>query len=470
MSVECTSCGHLIPAGQFRCGKCGGLAPRESLEDFGGLTEVVGDSHPAGPAEGSAPPLELATQVPTPSEEENPHEAAFAVPRPAVVGAVSPGPAELEVQRRVPDAEGAPPRHAEAEGTHAKSRDAEGAQARLVEQEGIHTKPAEADGAHAKDFSVPKGTFASEVPQAVPAAAKTADASGELKTVTSEAPEPPAVPLSASTSAQRLKEPRAAQRPPFLASEILREDLAPLEPGKRALTLATQFSGAAGLVGTLLVGYKSPLGLACAAICIAIVVLGRLRMEYTTRAAAVALLSGTALTATVLGRLSLGASPDDPMLAAACALLPGALLFRAWYRAAQAARVMVSASLVFAIAWAAMTSHRGLLTLGFTWQSWLPALAWYLFCILCLLSLLAFMGDETTGGCGVWGLGLSVWFALFASLRASMEAQTFSESTRDAAAALGLAEAAFAAPLATTLAQLYARAMPSRRRAAIARG
>ena len=41
MSAECTSCGHVIPAGQFRCGKCGGLAPRESLEDFAGLTELV---------------------------------------------------------------------------------------------------------------------------------------------------------------------------------------------------------------------------------------------------------------------------------------------------------------------------------------------------------------------------------------------------------------------------------------------
>jgi hypothetical protein len=416
MSVECTSCGHLIPAGQFRCGKCGGLAPRESLEDFGGLTEVVADGHAAAQAPPSSPPLVLPSAA-LPQASEPP-----APPAPA------PEPPSDEER-------------------------------------------AESDPLHAKEYAVPKGTFASEMPQPPPTPPRNADASGELKAVARDGSEPVATtPNSAASSTQRLKEPRVAPRPPFLASEILREDLTPVEPGKRSVSHVAHVAGAFGLIGSLLLGYGSAAGIMCAVACVGIVALARVRLEYATRAAAIALLSGTGLVGAAVARLSLGASHDDPVLAAACALLPAALLFRHWYRASPTARALVAGSLVFAVAWAAMTSHRGLLTLGFSWESWLPALAWYVFGILCLLSLLAFMADETTGGCGVWALGVSVWFALFVCLRAAMEIETFALRTRDAAAALGVAEAAFAAPLAAALAQLYARALAPRRRPAVARG
>jgi hypothetical protein len=333
-------------------------------------------------------------------------------------------------------------------------------------------EPAEADAGHAREYAVPKGTFASDIPQPSPSAPRSADASGELKTVARDGSEPVATgPVSAAGSTQRLKvEPRVPARPPFLASEILREDLTPLEPGKRIMTHVAHFAGGFGVLGSLLLGYRSVSGVLCALGCVGIVALSRMRLEYTMRAAAIALLAGVGLVGAVLTRLSLGASQDDPILAAACALLPAALLFRSWYRASQAARALVAASLVFAVAWAALTSHRGLLTLGFSWQSWLPALAWYLFCILCLLSLLAFMADETTGGCGFWALGIATWFALFGCLRAALEMETFAMTTRDSAAALGVAEPAFAAPLAVALAQLSARALSARRRTAVARG
>jgi hypothetical protein len=426
MSVACTSCGHLIPAGQFRCGKCGGLAPRESLQDFGGLTEVVADGPAAAQAPPSSPPLILRSAA-QPQASEPPPPA----PTPARLAPAPPAPLELPADE----------------------------------------EPAESDPMHAKEYAVPKGTFASEMPQATPTPSKNADASGELKAVARDLSEPvTTTPNSAASSAQRLKEPRVAPRPPFLASEILREDLTPVEPGKRSMSHVAHAAGSFGLIGSLLFGYGSAAGVMCAVACVGIVALARVRLEYATRAAAIALLSGTCLVGAAVARLSLGASHDDPVLAAACALLPAALLFRHWYRASPTARALVAGSLVFAVAWAAMTSHRGLLTLGFSWESWLPALAWYVFGILCLLSLLAFMADETTGGCGVWALGVSVWFALFVCLRAAMEVETFAVRTRDAAAALGVAEAAFAAPFAAALAQLYARALAPRRRSAVARG
>lgn len=409
MSAECTSCGHVIPAGQFRCGKCGGLAPRESMEDFGGLTELVPEQ------------LALDSQAP---EAEVTVPVAFTAP-----SASSPALAAVAAAERKPE------------------------------------EPVATQDSESPKETVPKGTFASETPAAPFAYARSADSSGEVKAfqARSAEPEPPAK-SAAQTSSQRIKTVRAPQRPPFLASEILREDLSPREPGTQTLSLAIQIAGIAGFLGILLMGYASLVGILCAVVCLGIAVLARLPLSYTTRAGALAAISGIALAGVAYGRLSVGSTNDDPLLALACALLPAALLFRAWYRSAQLARGLVAGSLVLAVTWAALTSHRGLLTLGFTWQSWLPALAWYLFCILCLLSLLAFMGDETTGGCDAWALGLCVWFALFTFLRAAMEMETYAPSMQATAAALGVAEAAFATPLAIALAQLWARAFVTRPR------
>lgn len=405
MSAECTSCGHVIPAGQFRCGKCGGLAPRESLEDFAGLTELV-SAQPPPSAEAATP---LALEAPTPVVAAQPSE----------------------------------PRRAEEPALAQESADA---------------------GAHKE--MVPKGTFASETPAAPFVYTRSAEASSEPRSFSGRDSEPDltAAKSAAQTASQRIRAVRAPQRPPFLASEILREDLAPREPGKQTLSMAIQLAGAAGCVGILLMGYASLAGILCAAACLGIVVLARVPLSYTARASSLAASAGVGLVSVTAARFWLGSTRDDPILAAACALLPAALLFRAWYRSAQLARGLVAASLVLAVTWAALTSHRGLLTLGFTWQSWLPALAWYLFCILCLLSLLAFMGDETTGGCDAWALGLCLWFALFTLLRAALEAETYAPSVRATAAALGVAEAAFATPLAIALAQLWARGFIRRQR------
>src|SRR5687768_12992409 len=46
MSANCTSCGHAIPSGQFRCGKCGAAQARDSAEDFAALSELAEDAAP----------------------------------------------------------------------------------------------------------------------------------------------------------------------------------------------------------------------------------------------------------------------------------------------------------------------------------------------------------------------------------------------------------------------------------------
>jgi hypothetical protein len=256
---------------------------------------------------------------------------------------------------------------------------------------------------------------------------------------------------------------RAAVRPPFLASESLREDLSPLWPGKRMIIHTLQLAGVLGAVASVLVAFDQPVGWVCALTCAVIAALSRINLDYMKRALFVAGLAGTALLVVSAGRVALGAGGDDPLLAVACSLLPAALLFRSWYRGARVARGLVGITLVLAFAWVLLTSHRGLLALGFTWQSWLPALAWSLFCILCLLSLLAFMGDETTGGCHVWAYGISLWFGLFACLRWAME-RNGSPAVSASSAALGLTEAAFASVLAIALAQLGSRLYVARSR------
>jgi hypothetical protein len=313
------------------------------------------------------------------------------------------------------------------------------------------------------DPPVPKGTFASVAPQPTPVHVPKPEASHEPRAAAPgrEPSEPVATRNPAHSSSQRPKQVRPAVRPPFLASESLREDLSPLWPGKQTSVYTLQLAGGLGVLACIAVGYDQPLGWVCALICAGLAALSRIEVAYEKRASLVAAIAGLALAAACAGRVALGASSDDPLLAAACAVLPAALQFRSWYRGARVARVLVAIALVLAFAWIALTSHRGLLALGFTWTSWLPALVWSLFCLLCLLSLLAFMGDETTGGCHIWAIGISVWFGLFACLRWAIERDSELSAS---AAPLGMAEAALASALAIALAQSCARIYVARSR------
>ena len=87
----------------------------------------------------------------------------------------------------------------------------------------------------------------------------------------------------------------------------------------------------------------------------------------------------------------------------------------------------------------------------------MPALIFGVFVILCVLSLLAFMDDETTGACDIWAGCLLVWYAVHSVAREALVAE--GAATDEAMSTLGLTEPIFAAPLAVALAQLLARAL-----------
>jgi hypothetical protein len=323
------------------------------------------------------------------------------------------------------------------------------------------TSTSEDDDSGVREPAVPRGTFASELPERGSESDEREPNRAEV-IITKAAKPPPGT--ASGNGSQRVKTVRAVQRPPYLASEILREDLTPSEPGRRELGLVLQLAPALGALAALGSGIQRSATWVAVAMFAALFALTRLELRYTVQSVVVAL-TGTAALALVAGwRMVLGGGWDDPLLASSVTLLSSSLLFRAWYRAAPAARFLVLLALTLALSWATMSSHRELLSLEFSWHSWLPALTWYLFGLLCLLSLLAFMGGDTTGGCDVWALSLFSWYALFAGVRYALETTAIPGLPSGNVQTLGLIEPALAAPTAVAYAQIFARTLGTRGR------
>lgn len=311
-----------------------------------------------------------------------------------------------------------------------------------------------------REPAVPRGTFASEVPERGPEP-ELPRGDGVPK---AELPATKLVPAPAPSSSQRVKTVRAAQRPPYLASEILREDLAPSEPGRREMILVLHLAPLLGALAALISGLQRAATWVTVAVLAGLFALTRFELSYKRQSTIVAL-AGLGSLALVTGwRMALGGGWDGPLLALSTTLLAAALLYRSWYRVTASSRALVALALVLCATWAAMSSHRELLALEFSWQSWLPALTWYLFGLLCLLSLLAFMGGETTGGCDVWALGLMLWYGLYAGVRFALETSTLPGIPSGNVQTLGLVEPALAAPTAVAFAQLFARSLGARSR------
>jgi hypothetical protein len=340
------------------------------------------------------------------------------------------------------------------------------ASATALEAAPLRTPPADDDDGAGREPLVPRGTFASELPDRGDdsderEAGREPPAKLPEPIKANEAPKAAVARASANPASGKVKTVRAAARPPFLASEILREDLTPSEPGKRLLDVALYIAPALGILATLLAGLTTSASWVALVALTGLLALARFELPYATRALLVAVTGGGTLALIAVWGSVLGARFDRALITGAATLLPASLYFRAWYRGSEGARVLVASALVLALAWAMGTSDRQLLSLVFSWQSWLPALTWYLFALLCLFSLLAFMGAETTGGCDIWAVGVSVWYALFATVRFALETQR-PGAVGENLHVLGLLEPALAAPTSIALAQLLARSVGAR--------
>lgn len=220
-------------------------------------------------------------------------------------------------------------------------------------------------------------------------------------------PKPPvAPPIAAVTST-------GARRPPVLASEALLRDIAPSRPARHALRIWCPVLGVLGAANAWWLTRGQGLGWPLVGAFCALALLGLPPMPYSGRASAVSTVS-----ATVLALLFWSDGPSEGgasrvMLTVAVNLLATGLLFRSWHRASVVARIVVAAGIALSSLHMWLSGEFHELTLSdVTWQSWLPRIVVLVYCILLLLSLLAFMDARSTGGASVWAAFVLVWQGL----------------------------------------------------------
>ncbi len=198
---------------------------------------------------------------------------------------------------------------------------------------------------------------------------------------------------------------------PVLASEVLREEVAPIEPGRGSARGA--MLGLALALGLLGLGLRLGLGVPgvrldastlsfSAAGAIAAVAL--LPFPYALRAGMSVLLGGALFALGLRGAGPLaglemdGGVLQDVARVVAVTLLPAALLFRARYRAYRRARVVLAVALLFSLPFVLL---QGSLLLDADGPLLLRGAA-AVTVVAVLTGLLGFMGEATTGGGSIW--------------------------------------------------------------------
>ncbi|HVU02726.1 MAG TPA: hypothetical protein VHE30_13285 [Polyangiaceae bacterium] len=218
--------------------------------------------------------------------------------------------------------------------------------------------------------------------------------------------------MARSSVASSPPESSEPERPPprlVLASEALREDVAPRHPGARRGRLALLGTGAAfGLVAGAAHArvplFGSQVGAVSAAACLSTVALAALPLRYTARAVAASVLGAALLVLGMLGVGPAGALADSAAgsqalpRALALGLLPGALLFRAQYRAYRRARGILALAVLLAVPF--LVEQVGLVVDGST--PFLTRGGALLDVAAVLSGLFGFMGEDTTAGGSVW--------------------------------------------------------------------
>jgi len=259
---------------------------------------------------------------------------------------------------------------------------------------------------------------------------------------------------------------RAISTPkPLLASEVLREELAPLEPSRTkcriwlgGVCLALVLLGAALRHGIGLPALRSDASTLAFTAAGAGAAVALLPFPYALRAA-VAFLLGSSLMALGLrgqGPLaalgSHGARLDDIARLLPLTVLPAALLFRGRYRAYRKARILLAAALLLTLPFIALE----IIVLVNAEATLIERLSAAASVAAVLCALFGFMGAGTTGAGSVWAALVLGVLVCEVGLR---ELTNASSQLTHASAAVGLACAAVLATLGLfqLLATLYAR-------------
>lgn len=208
-----------------------------------------------------------------------------------------------------------------------------------------------------------------------------------------------------------------ARRPPVLASEALLRDIAPSRPARYALRIWCPVLGLLGAVNAWFLTRGEGMGWPLAGAFCALSLLGLPPMPYSGRASAVATVSATAMALLFWSDAPSEGGGSRFMLTVAVNLLATGLLFRAWHRASAVARFIVASGIALASLYLWLGGELQLLTLtDVAWQSWLPRVMSLSFCLLLLLSLLAFMDARSTGAASVWAAFVLIWHGIHAAV------------------------------------------------------
>lgn len=200
--------------------------------------------------------------------------------------------------------------------------------------------------------------------------------------------------------------------PPILASELLREQMEPSEPGKASLPRLTVALCAAGVLGASWAGGLDSLTYVSVALMVGLLTLALTPLSYVGHAVALFLAGVIASTLGIWQQSVHEVTPHAPLLGLSTVVLSASLLYRAYYRGAKLARVAVSIGVALLTSWFILSGgHQSLVTLGEHWQSWGPAASHMTFALVGLLALLAFMEASTRGGSHVWAYTLMTLYA-----------------------------------------------------------
>jgi hypothetical protein len=224
---------------------------------------------------------------------------------------------------------------------------------------------------------------------------------------------PPPMSTSSLPASKRIPLRVPPVKPPVLASDILREEVAPEAPARRAIRLASFAFCAISLVGA----FAASLGFGAARLNVPGALEGAVGTALVAAVAAFAPLpyASRALVAAFAGivPLVLGAAGIGPLgrladdghvtalaMAVMATALPAALVFRSRYRAFRAARVILGVGLALSVPAVVLLAlfavdRAGTATIGARCVAGLGVLG-------AAAATLGFMGPETSGGCAQW--------------------------------------------------------------------
>jgi hypothetical protein len=241
---------------------------------------------------------------------------------------------------------------------------------------------------------------------------------------------------------------------PLLASEALREDVAPLVPASRgARVLAASAAATLAVAGVMpylgLAARLDPVAMiSTAGACALLAAVAIFPLSYRIRATALLVLGTALLGEAVSGRgpgAALGGYRGTTLVLelarmGAAILLPAALLFRAHYRAYALARSLLAGALVlaapFVVRSAMMVAHGD--TLG-------PRIAAGSTIVAIVVSVVGFMGAGTTALGSAWATGVLLALASDVAARSALASDLHGAVSPLVAAAVFLAAAALSA-------------------------